>query len=379
MARLRVVDTGVLYVNPDPAHEHVFASHPHPLQLSDQEFICTCQRGSALYATDAQIVLLRSGNGGVTWTEEGPLHDRSGDDRAYSYHDGFVSRLADESIVVLAFRADRSTGRTPMFSPSGGLIACEPVRFDSRDGGRTWSRPRVVRVPPGIVATPAGPVMALADGRWLATFDQWPRYDDPEPYRPRMLALVSDDDGQSWSGPTVIADGRADGKGFWHGKTIRLASGRLYTTFWAADLTNRDAGPVDLPLHYAFADRAARAWSTPAPTAIPAQTHWLADLGDDRLAMIYTWRTAAQPGVMALLAEDGGLTWDVDQQVRLWDATGWTHIGVNTSDRYPHSHDTIAFGAPTLLATSDGGLYAAWWCTYASLTHLRWARRRVVE
>jgi hypothetical protein len=82
---------------------------------------------------------------------------------------------------------------------------------------------------------------------------------------------------------------------------------------------------------------------------------------------------------MATLSEDGGRRWDVENQVRLWDATGWTHIGIPIPDRYPHSHDTIAFGAPTLMTTQEGELYASWWCTYASLTHIRWARLRVVD
>ena len=30
------------------------------------------------------------------------------------------------------------------------------------------------------------------------------------------------------------------------------------------------------------------------------------------------------------------------------------------------------------MTTLDGELYASWWCTYASLTHVRWARLRVV-
>lgn len=378
MAQLEVTDTGVVYINPDPAHEHVFASHPHPLQLTEWEFICTYQCGSALYSVDANVALLRSSDGGVTWTDEGPIYDRTGDDRMYSYHDGFVSRLSDGSVVVLAFRADRSAFRKPMFGKGGGLIESVPVLFISRDEGRTWTAPWAIRLPAGILATPANPIIELDDGRWLATFDQWPHYDDPGPYQPRMLAFFSGDNGRTWDDLTVMADGRTDGKGFWHGKTLQLADGRLYTTFWAADLADEDKGPVDLPMHVAFADQAAQSWSKPEPTMVPAQTHWPAELPGGQLAMVYTLRTTPRPGIMAVLSIDDGRNWDIDQQIQLWDATGWTHMGIDAPDRYPHSHDTIAFGAPTLTATLDGTLYASWWCTYASLTHIRWARLRVV-
>jgi hypothetical protein len=220
-------------------------------------------------------------------------------------------------------------------------------------------------------------VIELADGRWLTTFDRWHGYDEPGPYRPQMFAVTSADRGQTWSAPIVIADA-AHGVGFWHGKAIPLADGRFYATYWAADLSDDTKGPLDLPLHQSFIESVDQPWPEPVPTEIPAQTHWPAELPGGRLGLVYTLRMAEQPGFMAVLSEDGGRTWDLDHQVRLWDATGWTHLGINAPDVYPHSHDTVAFGAPALLTTLDGDLYASWWCTLASITHIRWARLRVV-
>jgi len=374
MARLEIVDSGILFINPDPSRYHVFASHAHPLQLTDREFVSTYQRGSAIYAADVQIALTRSRDGGTTWDDEGPIHDRAADDRPYSYHDGFLSRLRDGTLVVLTFRVDRSDLGRPMFSPTGGIVEVEPALLFSHDAGRTWSRPLPIALPSGLVATPANPVIELADGRWLATFDRWHGYEEPGPYRPQMFALLSCDRGRTWGDPTVIAAGTDRRTGFWHGKTIPLADGRLYSTFWTADLGDDARGPLDRPLHHVFARPTDRRWPDPAPTPIPAQTHWPAELPSGRLCLVYTWRTAERPGFMAVLSEDGGRTWDLDGQVRLWDATGWTHLGIHAPEVYPHSHDTIAFGAPTLLTTFQGELYASWWCTLASITHIRWAR-----
>ncbi|CAN5470362.1 hypothetical protein BH10CHL1_BH10CHL1_36380 [soil metagenome] len=379
MARLELTDSGILFINADPAHYHVFASHAHPLQLSAQEFIATYQRGDGMYATNANMALSRSLDGGVTWTAEGFLYDKADDERAYSYHDGFLSQLRDGTLVVFAFRANRSESAKPMFSPSGGLIENEPVLLFSQDGGHTWTKPRPIQLPAGLVATPASTIVELADGRWLATFDQWHAYDDDRPYKPIMLACFSADRGQTWTDMTVMADGAAVGKGFWHGKTIRLHDDRLFTLYWAADMTQPDKGAVNLPIHYAITDKAGAHWPMPQPTSIVGQTNWPAQLPDGKLAAIYTLRDAAQPGFLAVLSEDEGQTWDLDHQVRLWDATGWTHIGISTPDKYPRSHDTIAFGAPTLMPTLDGELYASWWCTYASITHVRWARLRVID
>jgi BNR repeat-like domain len=376
---LEIVASGILFINPDPSRYHVFASHAHPLQLTAREFVSTYQRGSAIYAVDMELALARSRDGGVTWTDEGPIHDRGQDERPYSHHDGFLSRLRDGTLVVLTFRVDRTDPDRPMFGPTGGVSANEPVLFFSGDGGRSWSPPRPIALPTGLIGTPANPVVELADGSWLASFDRWHGFDEPGSYRPRMFALRSTDRGRTWSAPTVIADGTARGLGYWHGKTILLPDGRFYSTFWTADISDDARGPHDLPLHQLFAHPTDRHWPEPEPTPIPAQTHWPTALPDGRLCLVYTWRLAERPGFMAVLSEDGGRTWDLDHQVRLWDASGWTHIGLHAPEVYPHSHDTIAFGAPTLLTTLNGELYASWWCTYASVTHIRWARLRAMD
>ena len=83
MARLEIIDSGILYINPDPAHYHVFASHAHPLQLSAQEFVATYQRGDGMYAVNGNIALTRSLDGGVTWQHQGFLHDKTAFYRAW--------------------------------------------------------------------------------------------------------------------------------------------------------------------------------------------------------------------------------------------------------------------------------------------------------
>ncbi len=374
MSELCIVDSGVLYINPDPAYRHVSAFFPNVVQISGSELICIYQRGDGMYAVNSNVALLRSLDGGVTWTDEGYLHDRSRDDRPYSYHGTFVSRMSNGELVVCPFRADRSDPDQPFFSERGGLIANEPVLITSRDDGRTWTAPSVMSLPGGLLATPAQSIIELSDGRWLATFDRWPAFGGSGPYKPQMLCLFSDDRGQSWKDMVVMADGVADGKGFWHGRAIRLLDDRLYSLFWSADMTNPESGPVDLPIHYAYADSTGSTWDKPQPTAIPGQTNCTAQLPDGRLAAIYTWRESDRPGFMVVLSHDGGKSWDLRNQIRVWDATGWTEIGLSNPDRYPRSHDTIAFGAPSLITMSSGELFASWWCTYASLTHLRWAK-----
>jgi hypothetical protein len=374
MPTLIIDANGVIYRNPDPGHRHVAALFPHPLELPGGEMLCAYNRGSALYAADLAFYLARSADGGHTWQDAGPLGAGARDDRPYSYHDPFVSPMRDGTLVIGAFRADRSDAEMPMFNEqTGGLRPVEVFLLRSADGGRTWGAPELVALPQGVVATPAGPIVELADGRWFWPFDQWKAFDEEGPYQPRTLGLFSGDAGRSWGDMLAYADGAADGKGFWHGKPIVLEDGRLATLYWAADMKTG----ANLPNHICYGDASGREWGAPTATNLPGQTNALVDLGDGRLCAVYTWREAGRPGIMAALSTDGGRTWDLDGQVRLWDATGRDRLGVVALDIYPRSHDTIAFGAPAALRLRDGDVYAAWWCMQAGLVHARWARLRV--
>ena len=73
MSTLEIVESGILYINPDPAHFHVFASHSHPVQINEREYFATYSRGHGMYADNQNIGLIRSLDSGVTWQTEGFL------------------------------------------------------------------------------------------------------------------------------------------------------------------------------------------------------------------------------------------------------------------------------------------------------------------
>jgi hypothetical protein len=60
-----------------------------------------------------------------------------------------------------------------------------------------------------------------------------------------------------------------------HSRYSRLADGSIGALQWAQSVGGTD----NFDLHLVTSDRTGRAWSQPRPTGIPAQTSWLADLG----------------------------------------------------------------------------------------------------
>ena len=78
MARIRLIDEGVVYRNTNPGYEFHFACHSYLVQLTSKELLCTFQRGQALYSVDSVMVQARSSDGGRSWQTEGLIHDASG-------------------------------------------------------------------------------------------------------------------------------------------------------------------------------------------------------------------------------------------------------------------------------------------------------------
>ena len=374
MTKIRLVDQGVIYRNPNPGYEFHFACHSHLVQLTPQELLCTFQRGQALYSLDSVMMQARSTDGGRTWQSEGLIHDSSGDDRAYSYHAPVSCRLPDGSLVMTAQRWDRSDPTHPVFNQqTGGILPADTLLYRSGDKGASWSGPQVLQVPEGMVITPSCSIVVLSNGQWFQAFDQWHAYHDPGPYKPRTVGLFSSDEGRSWLDPVTFGVGSGTGKGHWHGRVIRQRDDSLFALFWTADLKSGK----NLTLHASTGTPDGRQWSDPVPTNIPGQTNWAVDLGGGRMAVVYTVRETHPPGFFAACSEDGGLTWDLDNQIQVWDATGRDKIGTDAPESYPRSHDTIAFGAPMAIRLADGDILATFWCTEVSVTQIRFARLKV--
>ncbi len=374
MSQLRLLESGPIYRNPNPGYTHHIALFSHVVDLGDGQLLCAYNRGQAMYATDLTFFQARSPDGGVTWGEHTVLYDRAADDRPFSYHSPFMTRLRDGRLVIAAFRVDRSDPELPLFNEkTGGLAPVEVILQRSSDQGRTWSPPEVVAVPDGMVITPSSASVELADGAWFLAYDVWHAFDDPGPYRPRTVGYFSRDDGRDWGEPVTFADGAAAGKGYWHGRVTTLDDGRLFALFWSADMR---AGLDPLPLHRCIGSPDGRRWTAPEATNLPGQTNGVVDMGGGLLAAVYTSREPPRPGFRVALSTDLGRTWDLDGQQLVWDATGRERLGVNAPESYPRSHDTIAFGAPTANRLSDGTLLVTFWCTELSITHIRYARLR---
>lgn len=377
MPHIEILNDSPVYRNANPGYEHVSAFFSNLVELSGHEILCTYNRGSAMYAVDMTFYAARSPDCGETWPEQIMVHDRTTDEMAYSYHDPMLATLCDGTLVITGFRVDRSDPNHPIFNEAtGGIRDFELVMLCSSDQGQSWSRPEQMRVPDDLIVTPSSGVIELENGRWFMPFDRWHAFDSQQPYRPQVVGLFSDDRGRTWSDPVTIATTDSQDKGFWHGQLVRMDDGRLFTMFWAALMKNDIESQ---PLHCCIGSPDATQWSVPEPTDVPGQTNHAVDLGEGRLLDFYSRRDGANPGFYSVVSGDEGRTWDLENQVCIWDATGRDKLGVEAADSYPRSHDTIAFGAPRAIRLANGDVLATYWCTEMSVTQVRSARLSVSD
>lgn len=378
--QLEILDQGVIFRNPLPGHMVVNAFLPFVHVLSDDEWLCVLRTGGAFYSRDGMLELFRSTNKGQTWERQGPIRNRAEDRMHYNYRDGCLTTLRDGTLVMRFSRTEQNDPEKLIFNDvTGGMMPREFCYMHSIDAGRTWSElvvsTFVVPFSRELEPSPLGAMIELDDGSWFQAFETWKVYDNAGPYDLNTYGLFSTDGGRTWGGRVTIAHGGSNDLSFSHGRPIRLQDGRLYIVSWTADAQMKRFYELHAVVS---ADNSGRVWSQPESIGIPGQTNWPVEISPGHLALIYSHREQTeQPGIKVTLSNDGGKTWDLDNQIIVWDAYGKEALGAPRTDTYPSSHDVIAYGAPQIVRLAEDELLASFWCTQGPDTHCRWCRIKV--
>jgi Neuraminidase (sialidase) len=366
----------VIYRNPHPENWTIFATLPVVEELSNDEIICVYRRGTAFMSRDGVIAKARSADGGKTWLQEGLVWDSSKDSIQYDYSGQATTKLRDGSLICVASRWDRSDPDRFFYNPkTDGYNRCEIVLFHSTDQGRSWSPPRLVKVPKPLdgISNATSPILELQSGELLLLFDTWKSYDDPNPVQQRTFMIRSTDKGGTWSDLTPVANGAAEKRYYWDGRIVDQGDGKLCILFWTRDETQGKY----LPIHRVQSKDGGRTWTNPESTGIPGQTSWAVSLGGKRMLAVYSLRESREPGLMAALSEDEGKTWNSADQVRIFDALGRDLIGSSRGEGTGANTGIQAFGKPCLRPSVSGDVLLSFWCTQACVTGAHFCRLRV--
>ena len=268
---------------------------------------------------DGKVQMVRSSDGGKTWSEPVTIYDFPVDDR-----DAGIIQTKKGTMLVSWF-----TG-----PPYGTELQGNYV-IRSSDNGHTWGKP--IRTE---VTTPHGPIQ-LADGRLLC-IGQRPHcsHGSPQnglPGKTHYTVSIEEslDDGLTWkviSKFPVPEDAKM--LSFDEPHMVEVEPGKLVALF-------RDCHPPD-KLWQSENNDGGRTWSTPHQTHIQGHPPHVIRLNNGWLLVVYAKRRAAR-GEYACISKDLGKTWAVENEIKLVDG---------------HSGD---IGYPASVQLDDGSIWTVYY------------------
>jgi hypothetical protein len=364
---IEIVSSGVLFRNPKPHLRAVHAWHPSLVRLDNGEILASFDLGSAVESLDYATYLCRSLDGGRSWSPPGrlfadPLPRRS-------THTVRISRTRDGTVHGFGcrfYRDDLEEGLTNR--ENLGYVEMDLIHLTSGDGGASWNGPRRIEPP---IAGPAfeicHPIVELADGRLLAPTSTWRNWRGEEGEGMRAVALVSHDQGSTWTSHLEIFDGRPRRTCHWEISLVQLAGGELVAVAWEFDYQQGTTLPTPFTMSLG-----GESFAPPQPTGLHGQTAKIIALNDRDVLCLY--RRHDQAGLWAAHARIEGTRWIPLQDTLLWQGAPSGMTGQKTTS------DELAglkFGYPTMVLLPDGNVLAAFWCAEDCVHVIRWMRLKV--
>ena len=334
--KAKVKDTRVISLRPD--HYHGWSTLA---RRKDGELLLVCSGGRENHVCPfGQVELMRSKDGGATWTYPRVLLDSPIDDR-----DAGILETAKGSLLATTFTSNAydeyylkkgAHEKWPAERRARWLAAHQRVPAEARakelgtwmirstDGGVTWS-PRY----DCLVNSPHGPVN-LKDGRLLYAGKNLWRKDT------WIGVCESKDDGQSWQRLAQIPTRKGDDPKNYHElHAVEATNGRLIV-----HIRNHNSNHAGETLQTESAD-GGKTWSAPHSIGVWGLPSHLLRLQDGRLLMSYGHRRKPF-GNQARVSADQGKTWS-EPMIISGDGAGGD------------------LGYPTTVQLDNGSLVTVWY------------------
>jgi hypothetical protein len=318
--------TGLVYTNPTPHLRAIHAWHPSIAYLGGDELLCAFDLGQAAESLDYRTYCSRSHDGGRTWDQPKRLfHDNVTNPTTHTVR---ISKLRNGHLVGFGARFYRDNSDEGLTNRATlGFVPMDLILFRSADNGFTWHGPSVISPPlEGPAFEVCHSIVELNDGRWLAPTQTWPAWDGHSPHGWMPVALVSVDQGRTWSRYLGLFDNRSESVIHFEQSMVQLADGRLLAIAWAYDKHTRET----LPTPYTVSANG-ETFSASRPTGLCGQTAKLLALRDGRILCVY--RRDDKPGLWAQLVRLEADHWINLEEYELWSGDPNGTTTTNTSDQ----------------------------------------------
>jgi len=316
------------------------------------DLVCTYSVQEELGRNDFKKVIVRSSDGGTTWSEPEyiwpHLHNK------FSLI-GSISRAQDGELFLFGIRIPIDTqGESFWSEASEGIKQNTLFHASSTDNGHTWTDPAPLPLPiPGSAEAP-GAITVMKDGGWICCYSPYNTFDSTvEVDRHQVVYMRSDDRGLNWTHGAMLRfeDTASTAAEAW---VVELSDGRLLGTCWHIP----PHGQPDYSNAYALSQDGGRTWTPTRSTGTLGQSPALAPLPDGRVLFVYNQRKHGEPGIRLAISrptpEDFGI--EIDRPV--WQAENRTRS--DTSGDHDNWQD-YAFGEPSVTLLPDGAFLVAFW------------------
>jgi len=264
--------------------------------------------------------LVRSRDGGKTWSAPETINDTPLDDRDAGILVSSKGTVLVTWFTSLAFEEIAGLKKSvegPWRDPIARITSNDRTKWlgnwirRSADGGKAWGE-----FIDSLVSAPHGPI-ELKDGRqlYLGINQRVGSYKSAEPPPgQRIAAAESRDDGRTWSriGFVPIPKGVGSG-GFHEPHVVETGDGKL------VGMIRHHGQPGDQVLWQTESADGGKTWTEARPTAIWGLPPHLIRLRDGRLLVSYGHRRPPF-GERGCLSRDGGATWDLAHEILIQDA-----------------------------------------------------------
>lgn len=368
MPQIKTIDSGVVYKNPMPHLNSRQAFFPSVVELDSGELVAAFDIGEAFEAVNCRSYTSHSSDNGKTWSIPEIMFHPEEDDYKFSVTCR-IARVSNGRLAGVVGLFERQREDLGLLNPeTQGFCRTDLALIRSFDEGSTWGKLRFVNPPNEWNAWEVcSHPLDLGKGRWIIPGSLWTNWIGETPKGGmRATALVSDDNGESFTKLVTVMDNTATNTTSWEQKQVQLTDGRLLALCWRYDTK------ANKSLKSAFTLSANRgdSYSAPIEAPIHGETASPVALPDNHILVVY--RRVDQKGLWAHLAKIEGDTWVPLADHPLWGADVASY-GAAEGTKF-QTMSTLRFGYPTVIQRKSGEVFAVFWCMEDAQLIIRYVR-----
>ena len=350
---MKVIESNIIYENPLPQLRSRQSFFPCLGELSDGTLFAVVVIGEAFESVDSKSCITFSKDGGRTWSLPRPMFD-FGEERERLTDYAKATVLPDGRVVAMGYTYLRDDPELPIGNPENGGVLDDFVFFSvSEDGGKTFGEVKKIACAWGPHVEASAPITLLPDGGWITPITGFPDWEGNMHGKLCGRALVSRDEGRSWSDDSVCMDFGAPVTAYEQRMCV-LASGTIVNIGWNENVETGER----LQNHYTLSRDGGKTWTAPRPTGILGQASSVTALDGERLLALHAVRRDTdRPGVYGCIVDLSRGEWSITEKIVLWEPS----TPVTKDTKMAEIFSFLKFGQPSAILLSTGEFLMTHW------------------